>query len=405
MTSSKKINDTEKIVSSYGPFEIIDLLKSMNSKNKEKLVCSLEGNKSTLAHLIYFQKYLEKFVPDFARSVQEMAIADHHRYLNDNNELPYAVSDFSLAERKKIYKGLIDIQFTSGCSGACSFCGFDAPIGLRDRVPSNHQLGLIKEIGCYPNKIPRLTWANDGLEMLMDVSEYENLLDGYFQSFRYILLLRTTIPTGTEELYKKICSGSRPSNLVVTINTQNVSRLKNKNIIKISKLEDIKSWNPDYPQHGGIEFPEVMNEIFSDGLAPGYVNIRYECELKNVGINRYNLPKKNYSICGSAGTIITPYGVHNVMDAFRGSKRYPQGHIVVALDGLDDQPIKIIPGERIESYLRRAVITDTIKAQREVRKYQIENLCSKATVNVDMDGIIVDGKKFLNSPSEKGGRK
>jgi len=387
--------DLKTSLARYGPFESLNLLKPLDGETAANLVYELDISKdaSVIAQLVYFQKYFEKYLPEVAQAVEEKAIEGHHQYLSEGHSLPFSVRKFSFPERKIIYHGLESMQFTHGCGGKCDFCAVDAVTGVRDRVPLDHQLALIEEAKEHVQINPRLYFANDGLEMFETLSEYKALIEKYGSTFYRDLALRTSIPPGTEGLYRELLNYRGWSRIGVSLSEKNVPRLKKAGIVKIDSLRDIHFWNPDHPQHGGIDLvaePELRKEIFCRGLAPDSVSLKYEECLKNAGLERYDLEGRNYSPYGFSGTIIAPYGVYNIMDAFRASQRYPQGHIVVALDSLDGDPIQARNGDRIENYLQHTVITEKIGTPGRVRTYQLENLGSKAIVKVDTQGIVQD---------------
>ena len=80
MNSTIDADGTKGIISSFGPFEIIDMMNSIGPEKTDALIREAiqEKNKSALAHLAYFQRYFERFLPDVARAVENAVIANHH---------------------------------------------------------------------------------------------------------------------------------------------------------------------------------------------------------------------------------------------------------------------------------------------------------------------------------------
>ena len=384
----KSLGEDRTVLSSFGPYEIIDMLKPIGEDERRKLVHELD--KPALAHLAYFLKYFERFLPDFASEVESRVIGEHHKHIDTGSMLPYAISDYSKKEREIIYQNIMAFQAGFGCGGACTFCGLDAVPVVRDRMPLEHQIALFEDIGTHSKRQHPLNYyANDILETIDNVEDYERLSYHFLLNLKSSFNGKTSIPSGKEELYKELCikyKGGVP--VSASFSDENIRRLRNRGIVKISSLSEIKSWQPEDVQFAGLIFPYILEEIFVRGLEPRSVSLRYKQTLHDIGINR-NRNKIGYSICES-GTIITPYGPHNVMSTFGASDRYPQGQAVVSIGRLSSKPLKIEKGNRVENYLTHSVLINTTHKYGAVRNYKLRNLSSSANVSVNTEGIVVN---------------
>ncbi|MBI2133406.1 hypothetical protein HYU11_01850 [Candidatus Woesearchaeota archaeon] len=70
MTADSRVVDALDRISYSQPYAIIESLEELTEKQLELLYAGLKEpeNQATLAQLMYFQKYLDKFMPEVSRT-------------------------------------------------------------------------------------------------------------------------------------------------------------------------------------------------------------------------------------------------------------------------------------------------------------------------------------------------
>jgi hypothetical protein len=366
------------------------------NKNEEDKVYFLEklaesDSKQARAQLMYYLKYIEKNAPDLAKKVEEIAIAAHEEYNRTagSDALPYALSGFSESEVELLLSKISHIQVTSGCSGRCDFCGFDALPGVRDRIPSKQLITLLDVLAERVDKrahdftAPDLYWASDPLEMMENPKDFLNLLSQYETLFGTKLSFVTSIPPKTELLYMELISLEYP--LAVSITPNNFKRLWTQGILTTNNFDEIIAYSKT-----GTE-PAILEEEY----ATDDVRVRHPGNVSPLGINLTfdEVDEGLYGISMENVVLLTPYGVFNGVNQCGADMEYPQAFVMVSIGQISDKPMNLEFGHSISEYLRDTVITPVFNAERSPI-LPLSNLVENHTVGlmhpIDTISIIDD---------------
>ncbi len=391
----KFVVDTQEslrdLITCSGPFDILDGIYSLGDKDLDDFLHNLstQDSQPALAQLMYFQKYLERFLPGISRQVEAIAIENHKRHNEDRSDkgvLPYALARFSEEEQRLITEHLTWIQMTQGCGGECHRkCAVDAVHRVRDRIPVLQQISLLETIaGCNERvNLPEVYFASDPLEITEDPEDFFLVADKYFKLFNKSLKIATSIPPGREELYKEICKNGFPGILLrISITEYNIKRLNHERIVKAHNLEGI-------PLPPGIT-RNVPYTMFYDGLVPnGGVNFVTDESRENIGLDLFHVPGRKWDICNMTSLVMTPYGVFNTIAIPRVDERYPQKKIIVSLNHVSDKPFEIQPGESIDPYLTDCVVRYSQSGESPNRSFYLSNLTQNARVLIDGNGKVL----------------
>lgn len=335
MTTAAPLQDFIRSIPASGPFEILDTLNIMKPTDRDLFLEEIadEKNQITVGHLMYWLKYLEKYEKEMAEQIEEIAISRHREYKEHAgaDALPYALARFSPEEQKIIAGNILAVQATSGCGGGCDFCGLDAVLGVRDRIPSKqltNLLDLAYDQGIFE---PFLYWASDSLEVFDNLADFCQLLQNW--KFKSGPHFRTIVPVGTKDIYAGLCE--LDSGVSVTLSRMNIERLKRVGITKVGSMREVYDIFVRYSSTTNILSPlrsndELLNDLFNADFVPESVLLLFDNDIMNVGINHYFTPVRTFSICDS-GSIITPYTVVNSARSLSANRKYPQGTMLFQL--------------------------------------------------------------------------
>jgi hypothetical protein len=373
-----------------GPYKINRMIDNLSLDEREEFIESLRNpeNQSHLAQLMFFQKYLYKNSPIFAKRVESTAIGNHLEHiLSSNDFIPYSLSRYNDEELRIIYSNIEWIQITQGCGGDCVHgCGVDAVSKVRDRIPFEYVINTLKNIAENRERKnpPNLYFASDPLEIGKNNPEFFLIAENYHRIFNSPLNISTSIPAGNEELYKEICR-RKPGyiNLRVSITEQNIKRLKKQGILIHDEINS-------FPFFPGVN-PRIAPGIFHEDYRPNLgVNLVTEDYRENLGINRYKIPGNKRNFCNISALIMTPYGILNTIGVPCVNDNYPQGRIVVSVDKISDEPFIFNEGDNIDKYLTDCIVRYNGAQQSDRRFFYLSNLSYNAGVLIDEECKILD---------------
>ncbi len=387
--------DFQKIPYS-GPFKIIEVLKKMGLEEPGKFVELLKdiSNQPSLAQTMFFQRYLNRHVPEIAREIEKTAIINHQEHVGQENGVSYALVRFSPEEQDLITAHLSYMQVTQGCGGGCTKgCGVDAVPNVRDRTPLEHIVDTLEKVAVHKERKQKLKlfYASDPLEITSNNDDFFLLSEAYFELFRKPLKIVTSIPSGREELYKEICRRKNPNmDTCVSITEQNIKRLHRQGILKHDALEKLAIFPGNNPPILGV---------FIEGYTPSEgINLVTDDFRENVGLNGYNLPGKKHGFWDRTSLIMTPYGILNTIGIPRIDEDYPQGRIVVSVGSISEKPFKLKVGKQIEPYLRDCVVRYQDPQQSDIRSFYLSNLAGNSRVLIGKDCKIIHCENFVSDP-------
>lgn len=369
------------------PFDIIETLGTISSDDLNNFVESLRDvkNQPTLSQMIYFQKYFERYMPEVARRVEAIAIGNHRRHNESGGNIPYALARYTSDEQRIITENLAYVQATNGCGGDCiRGCGVDAVPRVRDRIPAEHILWTLEKVAEHKDrkKFLRLYFASDPLELTSEPGDLFLIAQTYFNLFNKPLDVVTSVPKGTEDIYKEICRRKIPSiNLCLSITEQNIERLHAQGILRHGSLESLALWPGNNPR--------IYPGTFQEEYTPQSTNLITEEFRENVGINRYNIHLGIKRFWNRTALLMTPYGILNTIAISRVDKHYPQGRIVVSVDRLSDKPFDLREGAPIDSYLTDCIVSYSNAQESPNKSFYLSNLSGIARVIIDEEEKIL----------------
>lgn len=313
-------------VSMAGPYRILDILKGLSPTQQSELYDDLRqpDHFHVLSQMMYFMKYILDELPVVGRQIEQIALKAHADYkrIAGDDALPFALSRFSDDELELVLSNIRFIQFSYGCPGCCNdHCGVDAVYGLKDRIPIGHQLTFLDRHRGKTN--PTLHWADDFLLHTKSIEEFFEFAEKFFQ---YIspLSFKTSIPFGSDDLYREVCTSQMPFLMEVSLHEYNIPSLKDRGILRVDTLDEM--YGRDY------------QSIFSPGCMPHRVKLYLPNEFANVGMNHWNISGNNRAICGN-GLVLTPFGLYNSILMPQATRDYPQGLAIVAVKSLSGDSV------------------------------------------------------------------
>lgn len=381
---------------SHGPFDVAEKLSSLSQSELAMFYDSLRepDNQAMLAQLMYFQRYLHKVNPAISRDIEAIAIENHHRHIATGSPVPFALARFSEEEREVIFPHLAYLQVTQGCGGDCvNGCGVDAVPKIRDRIPCRHVSYVLEGVAGFKDRkhALKLFYASDPLEIVGIPDEFFLITDAYNRLFDKLFEVVTSIPRGTEELYKEICRRRKKDiHLCVSLTEQNVQRLYEHGIT------NVKDFNALTLNSGTNSWIPPGN--FSPEYTPDHVNKIDEVYRDNVGINRYKLDGRKFNFWNRVALIMTPYGVLNTVCIPTVNRTFPQGRIVVSLGRLSDEAIESYSQEIIQPLLTRNVVRYSDSSDSPNRIVFTTNHSSNARILVNEHGKVLLIEKLYRDP-------
>lgn len=379
-----------------GPFIIAKTIESIKDKDKFLESFLIDENQPKIAQSMYFLKYINRDNPVLGKNIESTAIQNHNEFnISEDSSLPYSLKRFNDDELDMIFNHVTWLQLTHGCGGDCvAGCGLDAVYRVRDRIPLEKTLYTLEEISKRKNRKnpPGLYFASDPLEIAENTIDFFKLTELYNKLFNEPLSISTSIPRGTEELYKEICNRNFPGiSLRVSLTDHNVKRLYENKIINMNKLEDIPLF------HGTNN--KIPPRIFYDGLKPNFgVNIVNDNQRENLGINRYKIPGNKNNFCNVTALVMTPYGILNTIGITAINNKYPQGRIVVSVDRISDEEFNFPIGKSVDKYLQNCVVRFKGSQSGENRSFYVQNLKYHARVLVDKNAKIITSENNISDP-------
>ncbi len=310
------------------PDQIADYFSQfVNKDDLERVLHEVCSDPDLLAKIAYWEKWLKKDQFELLESIRDK---QRERHANTPDTLPLGIEKrFTEKELQLIFENISAIQLTYGCSAGCPHCGFDAIKGVREHIPYPELETLYKKYGHLMGKSKAfLYWASEPSDyrsedskgqkkVYADVHELAVKYAGYHPQV-------TTIRREEEWLdqLKEFASG-RPRISTQGLGKEDLAELKEK-----ADLREIKMTTADGLRHfSGMGISEkkqrdIDPEILKSGIA---------CK---------------------DGILLTPRGLYSIV-VTPISKKFPQGTIIVPLEGVSDRTIE--PGENMEDVLRRSV--------------------------------------------------
>ncbi|MEM0465288.1 MAG: hypothetical protein QXW97_01140 [Candidatus Pacearchaeota archaeon] len=394
----KKIKLDLESICSCGPFKIARSIDLLSYNDLKKFYNSLENpeNQPILCELMFFQKYIQKINPEISKNIENIAIKNHKKHIENENNIPYSLSRFNEEEKNLIFRHLAYVQVTHGCGGDCvGGCGVDAIPKVRDRIPVNHILYTLKKVAENKDRkqFLKLFYASDTLEISDSYDNFFLIADNYYKLFKHPFEIVTSVPKGTEELYKKICQRkNKKMHICLSITEQNIKRLSENGILKPDKIYindlSLNSGNNSY----------VSFEDFNEEYIPDEANKIEEKYRYNIGINRYKLKGRKFNFWNRVALIMTPYGILNTVCIPTINEDFPQGRIVTSIDKISDELIEEYNKEKIQPLLTRTVVRYSDFEYSTNRSVFLTNLVSNSRVLINEQGKIIYIEKLYKEP-------
>ena len=369
------------------PFCITGFLNGLTENSSRELLESLKKpeNQGALTQIMFFQRYINRYTPGLRKEIEKVAIENHRKYIEFSpDSLPYALARFNSRELELIFGNLAYIQATQGCGGRCiNRCGVDAVPRVRDRIPSKHLINVLEKIAGYKKaKAPRLYYASDPLEIAASDREFFSLASNYYRLFNRPLEIVTSIPPGSEELYKEICRKAYPSiRICVSVTDENVQELFRQGILSRDSIDKLALLP-------GNNF-RIPIGVFAEEYIPLRANLITDDYREKVGINGFVLPGRKASLWNRNALMMTPYGIVNTMGISKVDEDYPQGNIVVSVGRISCKPFELEVGEQIDPYLRNCIVRYNGRQESPNRSVFLSNLGHNARILIDESGKIL----------------
>ena len=149
---------------------------------------------------------------------------------------PECLKGFTEEQKKTIITETDSIELTLGCSLGCPFCGFNAKIKVRDKIPFSDLVYLIRHYGTDLDfdKKPEffLYWASDPFDYEDDDKNYLDAVE-LFDFYVGRPFTSTAYPEGKKELLKEMIEKGYMGR--VSVSDHNIERLERDGWVKRNK--------------------------------------------------------------------------------------------------------------------------------------------------------------------------
>jgi len=372
------------------PQEVVDYLSSLEENGElETFLEKAAEDESLRANLSYWEKWLEK---DQQVLLEKVIEKKKEIYPLQSDSLPLQLEKrFSEKELEIIFSNIEAIQLTFGCSKGCGFCGFDAIKGVREHIPYSQLANMFQRYGKELSRgKPFLYWASEpsdyvfkeGLEdrTYEDVHQLAVKFAGYDPDVTSFNLTDKKWIDFMASKTSEYRTGRRLS--VFGMKEEKLQELQERVWASTEEIEG-SGGNAQEVKLYGQQFRHVK------GMGKTFEEQQSIEDVPRAGIACVD------------GVLLTPRGIFNLF-VVPISKEYPQGVIIIPLEKITDEPVKI--GDKLREVMRRSVVEGryshegAISRGEKFQKYTgkfpkkavVNTSDKKYSVSVDQSGNILE---------------
>ncbi|MFH2021407.1 MAG: hypothetical protein ABIJ34_08405 [archaeon] len=317
-----------------------------------------------------------------AASVKKKYIPNMNRiYPRSNNYLPYSLSYMPISSLEHVFPLIEILQTNQGCDHACIDCGFDAQIGVSDRLGTDDIIAFVIN---FPTAFyPDFHFADEFLSN-RTIDEFKAISSAYIAKFGLKLRSRTVLPNSSIKDYEELLG---LFDLVVSLSATNIGRLYSQKIVKFENMDDLRDYISPSDSGRTIIDSNILKLIFNSSLPAG-ATVIYPEKKQSAGRN-YGKSYSRFSIGSYHQVVLTPYGVLNVVNLVRTTDEWNQGIAVVGLENIADRDLDIREGDSITAHMRNASVSFEYNYRDPSLAYvSLSNLKHKKTVRINSLGVV-----------------
>jgi len=365
------ITDASQIIS-MAPRDLQSLMNEVEATGQmEEFLSQAVQNDALIAHLSYW----EKWFPETIRKKIDSAVSQKRQSKEHRPEaLPLDLDQkFTPEELQILFSNHGAFQLTFGCSKGCKHCGFDAVPIVRDEMDFEAMKKLFDQ---YGKEIAGAKW------MLYYASEPADSprFSDYYELMRKNGCDHPHFITAESEKegWSDFIVNKARANVRTSFARQDVAQLN-------ARRKSVKKVMFDHQEiEIGVEIPPIE------------VHIQRADHHKNLGFSfspdKGSLP---HGIGCIEGALITPRGIYNVA-GIPTSEEFPQGQVVVPLEGVSDEPIEV--GQHLKQVLGSCIIVKSDMPVPQIPRDKVTTLVHRKNadyvIKTDYEGVIIEVEKL-----------
>jgi len=337
----------------------IALMEEIQKKTPEEWQEIIEEARRDPSVLAFLSLY-----PNFWRPDQREVF---FRMLKETEEerktrLPYPLENKSRQELDIILSQLIITQLSYGCTGACDFCAFAAPLPRVDgqNTLEHFTLDQIKALAEeYEQKTPKKIYqlmpylASDPLSN-PEIAEILTELERFTTNISLV----TNLPKNSEESFSKILATNRSLNISVTHSNLERVRKAIQTILEYKNPREELSLPNSLPKDNSKDLRIAISSssvsIIED--FSGETKLFPKDNTVGVAMMKRQHPENEASCSCFTGVMLTPVGLFNKIEKVTPDDHYPFGDIICPIETIESPDLDSLIGKPIETLLRQTIV-------------------------------------------------